>query len=97
MKGRCDMYYDVNPRRPLLEFLSDKELDEIHYASLEILERVGAIISHQETRELLWSAGAWIENDLRVRIPSHLVEKALSLAPKRITLANRLGERTLLS
>jgi len=88
------MYYDVNPRRPLLEFLSEEELDEIHYATLEILERVGANVHHPEARELLYSAGARVENNLRVRIPSYLVEKALQLAPKRVTLANRLGERT---
>jgi len=89
------MYYDVNTSSPLLEFLSEEELDEIHYATLEILERVGANVHHPEARELLHSAGAQVENDLRVRIPSHLVEKALQLAPKRVTLANRLGERTI--
>jgi trimethylamine--corrinoid protein Co-methyltransferase len=89
------MHYDVNPRRPLLEFWSNKELDEIHYASLEILERVGANIYHEKARELLHSAGAGVEDDLRVRIPSYLVEKALQLAPKRIILSNRLGERTI--
>ena len=89
------MHYDVNPRQPLLEFLTEKELDEIHYATLEVLERVGANVHHPEARELLYSAGARIENDLRVRIPPHLVEKALQLAPKRVTLSNRLGERTI--
>jgi len=89
------MHYDVNPRQPLLEFLTEKELDEIHYATLEVLERVGANVYHPEARELLYSAGARIENDLRVRIPPHLVEKALQLAPKRVTLSNRLGERTI--
>jgi len=89
------MNYDVNPSRPLLEFLSNKELDEIHYASLEILERVGAEVHHSEARKLLYSAGATVEDNLRVRIPSYLVEKALQLAPKRVTLTNRLGERVI--
>jgi len=89
------MYYDVNPRQPLLTLFSDKELDEIHYASLEILEGVGVNVYHERARELLYSAGARITNDLRVRIPSCLVEKALHLAPKRVVLANRLGKRIL--
>lgn len=89
------MHYDVNPHRPRLEFWSNEELDEIHYASLEILERVGVNIYHEKVRELLHSAGAKVEDDLRVRIPSYLVDKALQLAPKRIILCNRLGERVI--
>ena len=82
-----------NPRQPIVNFLAEEELNEIHFASLEILERTGVHIHHEAARDLLYSAGAYVENDLRVRIPSQLVKRALNSAPERIVIADRLGNR----
>ncbi|MFQ6039666.1 MAG: trimethylamine methyltransferase family protein [Candidatus Poribacteria bacterium] len=82
-----------NPRQPIVNFLTEEELTEIHFASLEILERTGVHIHHEAARDLLYSAGAYVENDLRVRIPSQLVKVALNSAPERIVIADRLGNR----
>lgn len=88
--------YDVNPRRPLLEYLSQHEVEEIHWASLEILERTGLNVHHPEARELLYDGGAYVEgNGPRVRIPAGLVKHALAHAPERVVIANRLGERVM--
>jgi trimethylamine--corrinoid protein Co-methyltransferase len=67
-------------------------MDEIHYAGLEILERTGVQVYHEESLDLLKSAGAIVEGTL-VRIPEFLVKKALVTVPSRVILANREGKR----
>ena len=80
---------------PYFRKLSDDQLAHMHAASLEILERTGVQLHLQEAVELLRKAGAHVFDDGWVRIPSHLVEWALSIAPKRITWANRHGKRVM--
>lgn len=65
--------------------------ERIHMASLEILERVGIDVHDEKAREILGDSGAEV-NGLRVRIPSHMVEEALRLAPAHMTLCNRYGD-----
>ncbi len=76
--------------------LSDDKLERIHAASLEILESTGLRLFEPKALELLKSKGVTVEEENRVRIPSHLVEWALSTAPKRVVLYNRHGEEALL-
>jgi trimethylamine--corrinoid protein Co-methyltransferase len=80
---------------PKFQKLSADQLARIHAASLEILERTGVRLHLPEAVELLKNAGADITEGNRVRIPSSLVEWALNVAPKRIVLANRQGERVM--
>jgi len=80
---------------PRFQKLSQDQLERIHFASLEILERTGVQLHLPEAVELLKGAGADVSEGSRVRIPSHLVEWALSVAPKRVVLANRNGERVM--
>jgi trimethylamine--corrinoid protein Co-methyltransferase len=65
--------------------------ERIHLASLEILERVGIEVHDGTAREILGDNGAAVD-DLRVRIPSTLVEQALSTTPSRLTLCDRYGK-----
>ena len=78
-----------NPRFCLL---SDSQIDELHQASLQIMERTGIAFDCREAIELLDGAGADVSNPDRVKIPSYLVEQALRTAPKSITLYTRDGE-----
>jgi trimethylamine---corrinoid protein Co-methyltransferase len=80
---------------PRFQKLSTDQLARMHAASLEILERTGVRLHLPEAVEMLESAGASVSDGNRVRIPSHLVEWALSVAPKRVVLANRQGERVM--
>ena len=89
------MYDRANPDRPSLNLFSESELDEIHRASLEILERVGVKIFHEEALNLLERAGARIEDDNLVKIPNDLVKRAIETSLDRVVLSNRLGERKL--
>lgn len=76
------------------EYLSEQDLNKIHLASLEILERTGVLVWDDEALQLLKDAGAYVD-DHRVRIPTWLVEKALSTAPSRIPFCNVDGSRVI--
>jgi trimethylamine--corrinoid protein Co-methyltransferase len=70
--------------------LGQQECERIHIASLEILERVGIDVHDEEARSLLVKGGAYADG-IRIRVPEHMVEGALTAAPKRLTLHNRDG------
>ena len=71
--------------------LGPEECEKIHRASLEILQRVGVDVHDEKAKEILIQGGAKADG-LRVRIPEYMVARALSTAPKSITLYNRLGK-----
>jgi trimethylamine--corrinoid protein Co-methyltransferase len=77
---------------PLLRKLSDHQLERLHHASLEILERTGVRLYEPEALELLKKKGVAVEEENRARIPADLVEWALDVAPKSTTLYNRQGQ-----
>jgi trimethylamine--corrinoid protein Co-methyltransferase len=68
--------------------MGEQECERIHVASLEILERVGIDVHDEKARQLLVKGGAKTDG-IRVRVPEHMVETALALTPKRMTLYNR--------
>ena len=72
--------------------LSDSQLEELHLATLQVLERAGIAFHCQEAVNILGDAGADVSNPNRVKIPSYLVDQALRIAPKTITLYTREGE-----
>ncbi len=69
--------------------LSEDQARRIHEASLEILERMGVRLHHPEAIDLLRRAGAEVSDGNRVRVPSHLVEKAFTTAPQQVLLYDR--------
>ncbi|MDQ7096336.1 trimethylamine methyltransferase family protein [Desulfosporosinus sp. PR] len=79
---------------PLLRWVTENQLEEIHFATLEVLERTGIVVDHPEALRLLTEAGCLV-NGHRVRIPGWLVEECLRLAPRKIAVANRQGRRVM--
>jgi trimethylamine--corrinoid protein Co-methyltransferase len=79
---------------PVLRFLTDDQIREIHQAGLEVLESIGVEVLHEEALDLLKGAGALVEGT-RVQIPAGLVKKAMATVPSRIVLAHRNGKRSL--
>ena len=77
---------------PQFRLLSDKQIEELHLATLQILERTGVAFECQEAIDILGEAGADVSDPNRVKIPSYLVEQALRTAPKTITIYTRDGE-----
>jgi len=74
-----------------LRVLSEKQLQDIHAATLRILETTGVMVDAPDVVELLHEHGADVRAD-RVRIPARLVEQALATAPRSVRLYDRSGE-----
>lgn len=83
-------------RYPIVELLSADEVEAIHRASLQVLERVGINIHHPEGLELFRRAGAVVDAESRrVRIGRDIVEAALATVPASVTLGTRNPERSI--
>jgi trimethylamine--corrinoid protein Co-methyltransferase len=72
------------------ELLSPDQLQELFDGVLHLLEYTGLDVYHDEARDILKEAGAWVDG-LRVRLPSYLVKDALAKAPRSFTLWARDG------
>ena len=71
--------------------LGPQECEQIHLASLEILERIGVDVHDEKARDILVKGGA-ASDGLRVRIPAYMVARALETAPSTLTLYDRKGK-----
>ena len=72
------------------QMLSDDQLEEIFGSVLHVLEYTGLEVHHEESVKILKEAGAWVDGK-RVRLPSHMVRRALELAPRSFTVYARDG------
>ncbi len=68
-----------------------QECEQIHLASLEILQRVGLDVHDEKALQVLVKAGAQADG-IRVRIPEFMVSRALAVTPHRMTLYDRRGQ-----
>ena len=75
---------------PGMQVLSDDQKAQVHQATLELLRRTGVRVVVPEVRELLAKAGCWLDGE-RVRIPPHLIEWAIRIAPNRVVMCDRDG------
>jgi len=70
--------------------LSEADLDRIHWGTLHVLEKVGVQVDSVACRKLLKDNGCEVDEKTRIaKIPSHLVEEALTKKKASITLAAR--------
>jgi len=91
---KCSTSNQINHGSVHHQVLSKNQCERIFSAVLEVLERTGTKVYNEEALELLKKAGCRTDGE-RVYIPSRLVEKAITSAPSRITLADRNGKRRL--
>ena len=77
--------------KPLIQFLSEQEVELLHGQSLRILQEIGMRLPHEEALELMSQNGAEISGGNVVRIPQRLVRQAIETVPKRkdVTLYGR--------
>jgi trimethylamine--corrinoid protein Co-methyltransferase len=76
-----------------LSGLTDDELNDIHQATLEVLEKTGLFVETDEALEVFDGAGAEIDRKHKiVKIRPQLVEDAIQSAPSKILLAGRNPE-----
>jgi trimethylamine--corrinoid protein Co-methyltransferase len=79
---------------PALKVLSEDQVEQIHLASLALLENFGMRIMHEGARQLLATAGADVNHDTQmVRFDRGLVMENVAQAPSEITLHARNPER----
>ncbi len=81
--------------RPSFRLLTEEQIQEIHYASLEILETIGMRILNDEGVQLLADAGCRVKDGNVVLIPNWLVQEALQSAPSRITMYDQKGQEAM--
>lgn len=77
-------------KSPYIQVLSESDRKQIYRGALEILQRTGVKIEHQEALDTLADAGTKIDQNI-AHIPSNLVEKGLSNAPETILIYGRSG------
>ena len=69
---------------------SQDQLEELFNGVLHLLQYTGLDVKHEEARDILKKAGAWVDGE-RVRLPSYMVKDALRKAPRSFTLWARDG------
>lgn len=77
-----------------LEAMTRDEVERLHFATLEVLERTGVEVFDQEALGLLRQRGAYVDGT-RVRIPAAMVEEAVRRAPGKLVIHDREGKRKL--
>jgi trimethylamine---corrinoid protein Co-methyltransferase len=77
-----------------LNLISRDQIENIHSATMEVLEKVGVEVKDTEALELLRHGGAKI-NGSSACIPSWMVERALSTAPSRVAISDRNGNTSM--
>jgi len=68
----------------MFELISRDDIRAMHVAAMEVLERTGILIQHDDALRILREAGATIDEKKKVaRIPEYLVREALKKTPSR--------------
>jgi trimethylamine--corrinoid protein Co-methyltransferase len=66
-----------------LEILTKNEIENIHYASLKVLETVGMVVGEETSLTLLAEAGANVDHKRKLaKIPQYLIHEMLKRIPK---------------
>jgi trimethylamine--corrinoid protein Co-methyltransferase len=74
-----------------LQFLGDAHLDQLQVATLQILEDVGVRFPSERALAIFAEHGAQVDRDTQiVRIPEHLVRKAMASVPRYFHLGARV-------
>jgi len=77
----------------LFTVLSDNDLDRIHGASFEVLERTGVKFENEKALKLLENAGCHVDHEtMLVKFPGYVVEEALRRCPGSWTFKGRSPE-----
>lgn len=77
-----------------LKLFTDQDLEQIHLATLEVLEKTGLRFDDPKALEVLAGGDAQVDKTTRiVKIPPYVVEDAIRSAPSKLVLAGRTPER----
>jgi trimethylamine---corrinoid protein Co-methyltransferase len=77
-----------------VEMFTRDELQAIHYATVEVLERTGLWVEDDEALDLFADGGCKVDRSEHiVRIPSHVLEETISWAPSKVVLCGRTPDK----
>jgi trimethylamine--corrinoid protein Co-methyltransferase len=69
---------------------TEAELDDIHLATLEVLERTGVFVEADDALDIFKDGGCVVDRETHiVRIPPHVVEDAIASSPSKYVLCGR--------
>jgi len=73
-----------------LTVFTESDLDDIHLATLEIMEHTGIEVEDDEPLDIYADGGCLVDRDTHmVRIPPHVVEDAIRSCPRKVYLCGR--------
>ena len=75
---------------PNLKLLSNDDIESIHVASLEVLEKTGITVNNSQATQILANVGCKVESNI-VTIPSSVIDEFLGKAPESFKLYTRDG------
>ena len=75
-----------------LNVFTPDELEEIHLATLEVLERAGIYCDDPQALDIFADGGCQVDRETgMVRFPGHVVEDAIASAPSSFVGCGRQG------
>ncbi|MCF8068143.1 MAG: trimethylamine methyltransferase family protein [Desulfobacterales bacterium] len=81
-----------------LKSFSEDELQQIHAATLDVMQTTGLLVANDEALDILDKGGCWVNKKTQVvRFPNHIVEEAIRLCPGNVLLAGRNPEQDFLA
>jgi len=81
-------------RRPLFEILGGEEIEQIHSATLDVLESTGVFVESPDALAVFADAGCRVDSGTRiVHLPPQVVEAALRATPTTVVLHGRTAAR----
>ena len=78
----------------VFKMFTEDQIQEIFYATFDVMRTVGFKILHGDARKMLKKAGAIVKDD-SVKVPEHIVRECLRQAPKGWTIFDRTGKRAM--
>ncbi len=90
-------YRKLNFPFPPTALISEEQLEEIHEASLDVLEQVGVVFLSKRALNIFKAAGADVDEKAQlVRMDRNLVMESIKTAPSSFTMTARNPERNVL-
>jgi len=77
---------------PQFAVLSETQLQDLHFAALELLRKTGVRFFHEGALQMLGQAGGFISDQNLVKFPARLVEEAIASVPPRIIMCDRMRQ-----
>ncbi len=73
-----------------LNVFAEEELEDIHLATLEVLQKTGVLVGDEEAMAVFDGGGAVVDPRRKVvKIPPHVVEDAIRTAPSKFVACGR--------